>query len=92
MKHTDIDVAAVARMAKLELTAEETEHYHGELCSLVDFCSALSVFDGEKSTARSVFIPLEQLRADKPLEDGGSAKQQGGEYITLPFKTVSDEV
>ena len=91
MKHTEINLEAITRLAMLTLSDEEKESYHKDLCNLVDFCSCLCSFDAEKSSARSSFVPLEQLRADEPIENGDNLSENG-EYLSIDVRVVSDEV
>lgn len=98
MKNTDIDVLAVSRLAHLELTQKEMEHYEGELRALVEFTSCLSEYEKSEDDAIKERT-VDALRADEPAENVATAEELLGlsksikdGYLSVPMTVSSDEV
>lgn len=69
MNGTTIDVAYIARLAKLELTPEETEHFTADLNQILEHIAELSKWDVEG--VEPMYHPLptcDAIRADQPGE------------------------
>lgn len=69
MNETTIDVAYIARLAKLELTPEETEHFTADLNQVLEHIAELSKWDVEG--VEPMYHPLptcDAIRADQPGE------------------------
>lgn len=69
MQETTIDVAYIARLAKLELTPEETERFTADLNQVLEHVAELSKWDVED--VEPMYHPLpafDAVRADVPGE------------------------
>ena len=61
------DVAAIAELAKLELTAEEMEMYASQLSDILNYFERLQALDTSHIEATASVLPLQSvMRGDAP--------------------------
>jgi aspartyl-tRNA(Asn)/glutamyl-tRNA(Gln) amidotransferase subunit C len=66
---TDLDVAYVARLARLNLTAEETELFQGQLGHILEYVDKLREVDVSHVEAAAHAIPIFNVfRKDEPRD------------------------
>ncbi len=77
MKLTTEDVERVARLARLELSADETERYTTELTAILSFVEGLQAVDTTGVAPTSYITDeLDELRADDVVQiDAGERAQ-----------------
>ncbi|HLN47387.1 MAG TPA: Asp-tRNA(Asn)/Glu-tRNA(Gln) amidotransferase subunit GatC [Magnetospirillaceae bacterium] len=91
MPDTPIDIAHVAKLARLELTAAEAERFSAQFGRLFDFIRELQALDVEHVHATAQVIPLRNvLREDvvRPCLDHADALANApateGPYFKMP--------
>lgn len=91
MPETPIDIAHVAKLARVALTAEEAERFSGQFGRLFEFIRELQALDVEHVHATAQVIPLKNvLREDieRPCLDHEAALANApateGPYFKMP--------
>lgn len=64
----DIDIAHVARLARIELTTEELETYRSQLGLILDHAARVQSLEGEPSVESSHGLGLESVYRDDEVE------------------------
>lgn len=69
MESPDIDVAYIARLAKLDLTPQETERFSADLSQILGYVAQLEKWDTSEVEPMCHPIPMfDSVRIDKPAE------------------------
>ena len=93
----DIDIAKVARLARLELTPEELEHYGAQLAVILDHAARVQALETEGVEPTSHPLPSTNAFRDDEAKPGlahdevmGQAPEAADGYFAVPRILAED--